>query len=189
MTGARAPLCVLLIALTACASEPPAPVEYLLRPPLEQTAQAAEPTPYAALGNIALPVYLERQGIVVETGGHRIQVARDHRWAEPLSRAIRRMLQVGIAEAAGRGVAASRAQAKDPEVVIDVTVHQLHGSVDGEVVLAADWQVEAAADGRILRRGELAERTLTDAAGYDALVDAHAELLDRLSSAIADSLP
>lgn len=179
---------LLLGALAACASGPPAAVEYLLRPPLEEIGGGDERVPYAALGRIMLAPYLARDGIVVETGDHRIQAARGHLWAEPLSRSLRRMLQVGIGRASGRAVADTQAGAADHEVVIDVDIHRLHGSLQGAVAIAAEWRLRETSTNRMLGRHELVHSTLTTEPGYDALVQAHISLLEALSEAIAESL-
>lgn len=175
--------------IAGCAATPaPAPQEYLLRPPLAETVRELEQTPTLALGRVTLPAYLDREGIVLETGDHRIQAAREHRWAEPLSSSLRRMLQAGIARASGHSVGDLRDDVTGHRQVLDVDVHQLHATVGGEVTLAADWQLREPRTGRVLQRHEFVRRTLTRQAGYEAVVEAHAELLGELSRAIAESL-
>lgn len=187
--GALAGLLPMVLATAGCTSTPPAPAEYLLRPALQETVRAVEQTPQLALGRVSLPPYLERDGIVLETGDRRVQAARDHRWAEPLSRALRRMLQTGVARASGRSVADLQNGDVEHVLVIDVDVHQFHGTVNGTVTLAADWALRDQRTGRVLQRHEFVRRTPTRERGYDALVAAHASLLDELAEAIAAALP
>ncbi len=180
----------LLLMLAGCASTPPAPVEYLLRPPLSETPSAptAEPA-RVALGRLQIAPYLDQTGIVIATGDHRIEVAQDHRWAEPLSHSLRRMLQVDIAKAAGEPVAENSNEAGYQGIIVDVNVHRLHGSLDGKVMIDADWQLRDSASGALLGRYRFAHTALTQAPGYAALVQAHVVLLGDLSKAIAESLP
>lgn len=175
--------------LSGCANTPTAaPVEYLLRPSLEQSAGPFEQPPRVALGRVSIPPYLDREGIVVETGDSRVQAAAGHRWAQPLARSIRRVLQVEVARALNQPVAGSREDSRNAEVIVDVSIHQFHGSVDGEVLLAAEWQLREPRTSRVLARREFVRTALTDESGYDALVSAHEKLLTELSRAIADSL-
>lgn len=179
---------ILMVIVTGCAATPSPPTEYLLRPPLPETDGHVRQAPDAALGRVSVPPYLDRQGIVLETGDQRLQVARNHRWAEPLSRSLRRMLQVGISRASGRAVGDTRSDTAGARLVIDVDIHRLHGSVDGQVILAADWQLRDAESGQVADRYRVVRSTLTAEGGYDALVRAHVTLLDELSTAIAETL-
>ena len=179
----------LLLTLFGCASTPaPAPAEYLLRPPVEESARPLQQPPGAALGRVTVAPYLDRPGIVVETGGPRIQVARNHRWAEPLPQALRRTLQLGIGQASGRAVADRQHEPGGAEVVVDVDVERLHGTLEGKVTLAANWQLRDARTGRVLGRHELVRSTLTGESGYDAMVSAQIDLLQALAQAIARTL-
>jgi hypothetical protein len=178
----------LLVLLGGCATTVTVPVEYLLRPSLGERAGPIQTPPLAALGRVSVAPYLDREGLVLETGDQRIHVALNHRWAEPLSHSLRRMLQVGISRASGTAVADVQSGAGNPELVIDVDVHRFHGSLQGRVILAADWQLRDPRSGRVLGRHELVHSTLTDADGYDALVRAHVALLEELSEAIAATL-
>jgi hypothetical protein len=183
----------LLVVLSGCATTATMPVEYLLRPPLEERAGPVHTPPIAALGRVSIAPYLDRKGIVLETAEQRIHVALNHRWAEPLSQSLRRMLQVGVSRASGTAVAdvqygAGNSGAGSPEVIVDVDVYRFHGSQQGRVILVADWQLRDPRSGRVLGRHEFVQSTLTDADGYDALVRAHIALLEQLSGAIAATL-
>lgn len=175
------------LAGTGCSTTPPEPAEYLLRPSLENGRTIEQP-PIAALGQLSVAPYLNRQGIVLETGEGRLEMARSHRWAEPLAHSLRRMLRMGIAQASGRAVAEARSGSGAAPVVIDVDIHRLHGSLEGEVVLAADWLLRDGDSAEVLGRYGTVHRVLTKEDGYPALVRAHAELLDALSASIADTV-
>lgn len=174
--------------MLGCAGAPTPTNEYLLRLPFEANGARRASSSEIAIGRVSIAPYLQRDGIVVEIEAQRIQAARDHRWAEPLPRSLRRALQEGIATATGREVVDAETQGPvaDGTTVIDVQIHRLHGSLEGEVALAADWQLRGA-DG-IVARHSFAETVLTRASGYDALVAAHVELLEALSSAIAQTV-
>lgn len=175
--------------LAACATTTAPPQEYLLRPPFEAAAVTGEQPAGITLGRVQVAPYLDQRGIVLETGEHRIEVARDHLWAEPLSQSLRQMLRSGLERASDRSVVDAQRTSADGGVVIDVNVDRLHGSLQGEVVLDAGWLLRDASTGRVLGRYRLARSTLTDRPGYDALVQAHVALLEELARAIAGTLP
>ena len=177
-----------LATLFGCASAPPPTSEYLLRLPFEADGARRTDSAEIAIGRVSIAPYLDRDGIVIETGAQRIQAARDHRWAEPLPRSLRRALQEGIATVTGRDVVDAETQGPTAEgtTVIDVQIHRLHGTLEGEVALTADWQLRGA-DGTVARHS-FADTVLTRAPGYDAIVAAHIELLAALSEAIARTI-
>lgn len=172
--------------LAGCASAPaPGPAEYLLGPSfaMEQAANA-DPRAQAALARVTVAPYLRRHGIVLETAERRLETARDHRWAQPLDQSLRRLLQLTIAGTSGVTVAGDPESAASPQYLIDVDVHRFHGTADGQVQLAADWQLRRAEDGTVAARHHFAEHRSTTAAGYPALVNAHAALVEELAATI-----
>jgi hypothetical protein len=184
----RPMLIIVLVIIGACASPSSPPVEYLLRPPLDEHVGAVPDPHHAALARLSVAPYLDQDGLVVETADLQIQVARQHRWAEPLSHALRHLLQSGIARASGTAVADLQSGRVDHEVAIDVDIHRLHGSLRGRVVLAAEWWLRDARTGRVIGRYEFVRSAQTSENGYDAMVRAHVTLLEQLSAAIAESL-
>lgn len=170
--------------LAACAGQPAEHHEYLLPlPAIEVRERGGEPI---RLLPVSIAPYLDQQGIVLQTAGPEVHVGRQNRWAEPLDAAVDRYLQTAITNATGRVVEVSPLTTGDAKTEVQVRVHQLHGSADGSVRLTAEWSVATPAGDRLLRVFEASEAQTTD--GYPGLVDAHAALLDRLASAIAESL-
>lgn len=176
--------------LAGCASAPaPRTAEYLLGPSFAMEQAAIVHTrPQAALARVTVAPYLQRHGIVLETSERRLETARDHRWAQPLDQSMRRLLQLTIARTSGLTIVADPEGAESLQFLIDVDVHRFHGTADGQVQLVADWQLRRAEDRTVAARHHFAERTATTAAGYRALVRAHAALAEDLGAAIGRSL-
>lgn len=181
---------LLAVVLAGCAAAPaPRPAEYLLTPSFAMEQAATVDTRFrAALARVTVAPYLQRHGIVLETAERRLETARNHRWAQPLDESLRRLLQLSIADASGLSVAGDPDSASGPQYLIDVDVHRFHGTADGQVQLAADWQLRRADDGTVAARHHFAEQTTTTAAGYPALVRAHATLAEELAAAIGQVL-
>jgi uncharacterized lipoprotein YmbA len=130
--------------------------------------------------------YLDRKGIVLLTGDAEINEAKQHTWAEPLSQSIRRYLQVAVAAEAGVVVEVPPLTTTDPVLELEVSIHQLHGSIDGGVVLVAEWSLSGADFPPRLFQFEGRHKQRSD--GYSALVEEHAALLDSLAQEIANQL-
>ena len=80
-------IAALLTGLWGCSHAPaPAPPGYLL-----PSATGAAPSPLTI--KVQLASYLNRGGIVMQLSDSEIQVARHHRWAEPLATQLQRSLE------------------------------------------------------------------------------------------------
>lgn len=178
-------LLVLGLTLAGCAGSPPVEDhDYLLRP--QQLTVLSGGRSIVALERVSIAPYLDQKGIVLQTGRSEIEVARHHRWAEPLDEAVERYLQVSIANQGEVAVESAPMTTVEEDARLSVRINQLHGTETGQVRLVADWKVEQDdADPKLYSFDE-SVRQATD--GYPALVDAHAALLDELSGAIAESL-
>ena len=171
------------IVCAGCGSQAVQSTEYLLRPQPNTNQGFAEPT--IGLGKIEVAPYLDHEGIVLETMPDEMNTAQHHRWAEPLSFAIRRYLQVAIGRAASLDIAGSITATGDVGTQVDVIVHQLHGSVTGNVKLVAEWQIHSRESGDVLARQQFSAAETIQGDGYAEIVRAHAALLDELAESIA----
>lgn len=125
---------------------------------------------------INLASYLRQPGIVLAKQEHELQLANYHLWAEPLNRAIRSHLKYRLEDA----------QLKDVDWV-QIDIRQLHGSVQGQVLLDAKWHVMM--NCKLEAQASFNQTLAQPQAGYRALVSSHQELLRQLSQSIAKALP
>ena len=179
---------LIAIALTGCSSTPPETITYLLRPDAPAGVMPVDRGARVALGRISTAAYLDRVGIVLEDRNHRITVARNHRWAEPLSESLRRMLQVEISRAAGFGVGDEPVSGSRQEILIDVQIYQFHGAFSGAAKLIANWRLRKANSDEIIKSYAFSRQAALRADGYDILVQTQIDLLVELAVAIAASL-
>jgi hypothetical protein len=174
----------LLALLTGCGSQPLETHQYLLRPAEVELSTTSSAT--VRLSRVEVAAYLDREGIILQTGDAEINEAKQHTWAEPLSQSIRRYLQVTVAAEAGVDVEVPPLATADPAFELEVSIHQLHGSSNGDVVLVAEWSLSGADYPPRLHQFEARHKQRSD--GYSALVQEHATLLDSLAREIADQI-
>jgi len=178
----------LFLALVACAGKTPDTVRYLLPAATPVGTARVEPPRWIALGGIQLAPYLMQAGLVVETGAREVRPARFHRWAEPLDAGLRRFLRAEISAALGYDIAADTAQRSRWDETVELEIDRLHGTLSGEAVLVARWQVRPAPGQGEPRAFRFTERRPLAEAGYAGLVEAEIALLKQLAQEIAGSL-
>jgi uncharacterized lipoprotein YmbA len=177
-------LCAGLL-LTGCAGSPTVEDhDYLIRP--QQLMVSSGSRSAVLLKPVAVAPYLDQKGIVLQTSGSEVQVAKHHRWAEPLDESVGRYLQVSIANQAEIAVESAPLTTVEEEATVTVRINQMHGTESGRVRLVADWKVDRADKESMLFYFD--ESVTQSVDGYPALVEAHGDLLDELGGAIAESL-
>jgi len=181
-------LCVItLLALLGCATAPaPERTRYLMR---SSEGTPAGPVSHARLGfrRVVVAPYLKSLGLVVETGPGQVNSARFHEWAEPLDQGLRRFLVPATAAALGESVGGGAAYAGDWAYRVDLYIDQLHGTAEGDALLAAEWRIVDSA-GVEVGRSAFSKRSALSGSGYDALAEAELALVAELATAVADSL-
>lgn len=173
-----------LLALTACGNQPPAPTEYLLRSDLERHSRELRPSRLYRFGDLRVADYIDRPGLVLETGAGVIHQAVNHLWAEPLRSSLRLFLATEISALVGEDIFFE--VGGDTPITIDIMIDQLHGTAEGEAMLAAYWRLTAT-DGERRSFQFVASRPLQED-GYRALADAEKALLQSLAREIAGTL-
>lgn len=109
-TARRAAAGLLVLALAACGSRLPDPQLYRLDASVPAGAGPQAAVPPAAAGDwqlllpVALPDYLDHDGLLLPQGPAQVQRLSRHRWAEPLAEAVPRLLRHDL----GRLVGAAR---------------------------------------------------------------------------------
>lgn len=135
--------CVLL--MTGCARTPPVAYYQLSAvdsgPPAADAGAIGEAT--IGLGPVLLPDFLDRPHIVIREGANRLQLAQDHRWAEPLAGNIARVLRENLA---ARLVTErivhypwSKGAAVDYQIIVELI--SFEGEGYKEARLAAVWSI------------------------------------------------
>ncbi len=181
-------LLALVLCLAGCASAPPERAYYLLRAELPGPLAAPDPGSLAGVGRVSVAPYLDRAGIVVQTGEHRVREARYHLWAEPLEQGIRVYLRDRVSSVLGRALNTAPGRADSWRYRIDVSIEEFHGKLDGDVRLVARWSLVDLADDAVLETQRFSRMSSQASDGYPGLLETLTSLLDELAESIAEAL-
>lgn len=189
MIPPRAPTALLLAALAGCASSP-LPRFYTLEGPALATPTRADPARLRlSVGPVSVPDSVDREEIVLRTGGNRLELSDLHRWAEPLPAAIARVLAADLGRALGTPWAGVRGQwtGGEPDLRVAVDVLRFDSALGQAATVEAAWEVRRK-DGGPALQGRTLAREPTAGEGYDALAAAHARALARIARDIAAAI-
>jgi uncharacterized lipoprotein YmbA len=169
-------LCV-LACLTACGGYSPQPKYYLLEEEQQPAAPLQGDRPTVALRQVSLPSYLDRDALVLRSSGAvRLSMAEYHLWAEPLSKAVPRLLEETMRPLLQeKGLNLLWPDATDALLQADAAFLRFDGAPDGVAGIGARWRI-LGRDGALLAQGVFAKET--EAGGsYESLVRALSRLL------------
>ena len=153
--------------------------------PKEEPAPADAAKGWIGLGPVTVPSYLERPEIVRRASEHELAPARSDRWAEPLDRAVLRVLVQDLAQVTGRRVVAYPWKTTlAPACVVAVDLTRFEAVEGKRVELAADVDVSGPAGGPTVRRHEQVGVALAADDG-GAIAKAMSEALAQLAGKIA----
>jgi uncharacterized lipoprotein YmbA len=154
----------------------------------QSTSGASAPAAVAysvSVGRVSVPEIVDRPQFVVSVAANQVELAEQARWAEPLNRAIPRVIAANLAQS----LADARVSAFSPEgdyrVQVDI---QRFESIRGEaVIIDAVWSVRPA-KGAAPRTGRSVVREAVAGKDYDGLAAAHSKALAVLSDDIAQAI-
>ena len=168
-----------LACLTACGGRSPQPRYYLLEEERPIAASLSVDRPAAVLHRVSLPSYLDRDALVLRSGGAvQIAVADYHLWAEPLSKAVPRLLEETMRPLLlENGLNLLWPDAADAALRMDVDLLRLDGAPGGSAEISARWRIFGGTDA-LLAQGTFTRET---SAG-----DGHENMVRALSGLLAD---
>jgi len=181
-------LMLVAVALFAGCGARPETRLYLLSAlaPDAPTAEGAGQTMVIGLGPVTLPDYLDRPQIIFRVSANRLEAADTHRWAEPLSASVARVLAENLASQlpGSRILNYPWVSGETPDFQVRVEVLRFDAGPDEAVHLLANWSVKG-------REGAPRRVDLTVAAptlDFESMVSAESQALFTLSREIADEL-
>ncbi len=190
-------VCGMLPALSGCFGSSQSSRFYTLTTPKEQGGPSpARLDRLVAVGPVNIPDYLDRNQIVTRSGGNEIFLAEFDRWGGPLDGEITRALVSCLSDQLkSRHVAVipwRSAPGSETSVMfrIPVNVLRFDGTPGGKVVLDATWGVFVKGE-RLETPVFATESIITEdvnGRGYDALVAAMGNAVERLAKEMADSI-
>jgi uncharacterized lipoprotein YmbA len=130
------------------------------------------------LGPLYLPEVLQRPQLVTRTG-NRVEIADNHRWAEPLEENITRVLREYLADLLGTEQIITYPWPRSTLVDYQLKIEILRFAGEGlaEAHLEAVWSVMDGEGKCILQPRRVIHRMAADPASYERLVDALNETL------------
>lgn len=136
--------------LAACGSSPPNDY-YRLMPRAQPTTTGEQPA--LGVGPVAIPHYLNRGGMVYSTGGNRLFVAEQHRWAEPLDEGVMRVVALNLARLLHTDNLRLFPWDMDdvPDYTLELNVLELN-TEDSDAVLIVDWVIRRPQDHTVVER-------------------------------------
>lgn len=188
--GSLAMAAVLAALLAGCASPLP-PVTWLRLPaeaPGSDESPAAPVTRevWQLMAPVGLPGHLDRDALLVGSGGASLQPLGGVRWAEPLRDVVPRLLRQDLTRAWGAPVwAAPLPPGVRPTRQLRVEFSALDVTADGRgVQLRARWSLADALGATPPQVGEAAFVTAASGPDADALATAHRRALQQLAQRI-----
>ena len=168
-----------LACLTACGGRSPQPKYYMLgaEQPVVALLQGANST--VVLRQASLPSYLDRDALVLRSGeAVQIVVAEYHLWAEPLRKAVPRLLEETMRPLLQeKGLHLLWSDATDAALQVDAAFLRLDGAPGGTAGISARWRI-LGREGALLAQGLFTKEI--DAG------DSHESMVRALSLLLAD---
>lgn len=188
---AGAPVWAVLAALLAGCASPLPPVTWLRLPAEAPGGEVAPAAPisrevWQLMAPVVLPGHLDRETLLVGSGGASLQPLAGVRWAEPLRDAVPRLLRQDLTRAWGAPVwAAPLPPGVRPTRQLRVEFSALDVTADGRgVQLQARWSMADASGATPPQVGEAAFVTAASGPDADALAAAHRRALQQLAQRI-----
>lgn len=178
------------ILLAACATTSPETHFYTLS--VENSPAGEVKSDGAALKisvwQVTLPEIVDRNQMVVRVDANRVEIADFHRWAEPLRRAIPRVLAENLAQQLGSGylVFAGQPAALTPEVRVSLDLQKFDALMGEGVAVEALWTVRAPKGE--LRTGQASVVERAAMGNHAAIAAAYSRALARLARAVGETV-
>lgn len=180
---------VFVLLLSACASSPETRYYYLSVTDRVATPQKIALTGPLGIGPVSVAAYLNRVQITTSDGNHQLDLAMFDHWAEPLNKAVERVLVDYIANRSDQPVYAFPWPKHMPvSYAVTVAIDELD-RIGNKAVLKATWMVTDTSK-RVLsfqRRSDIV-MTISDSS-YEDLAAVYSRLIGQLGDQIIYSLP
>lgn len=139
---------------------------------------------------VSLPEIVDRPQLVLRKGGNEIVLEEQHRWAEPLKRALPRVIALNLSRRLGNVRVASHPQngLSDADYLIALDFHRFEAWHEVEIRLDVSWRVLGTDRKAMTTRRAFIVESTTDDHRHAAVVAALDRGIDRLGLLIAESI-
>ncbi len=185
--------CGVFLTVLGCGTSQPSHF-YLLRAMPPSSVSGLSDTKASSLsfglGPVTLPKYLDRPQIVTQAGGHEVELAEFHKWAEPLSENVSHVLAENLSVMLSTDRIEQypwrRTTPVDFQITVDVL--QFDGIRGGEAVLSARWRLLGGDEQTVFTTRKTHVSHHPTGQDYEALVEAMSHNLEDLSREIAEAI-
>jgi len=189
-------IALFVLVLSACATSPKKIHYYQLSSTnsLPVTKQSNEQdlsskSALVVLQPLGLASYLRRQGIVMETSAHQLQISSRHQWAEGLQNAITRLVLNGLSVQLSnfRFENNDRLNGGEANYQLKISLEQFHIGRDSQTITSGHFWLFDQQQKLIVKKAFSLNRTLRKD-GYEQAVDQLEKSLQELVKMIADEV-
>ncbi len=180
-------LAVLAVTISGCGSTPTSD-HYLLSGP--DGVNPSGQTPSVGVGPITVPEYLNRNSMVYNRAGNKLEIAPYSRWAEPLEDGISRVLALNLATQLNTENVQTFPwqQRRAPTYAVAVRVLELDANAQ-RARLVAEWRVrKSGEDEDDVRRIAQLEQTIPGELSAEKVARIYSAMFAELSQTIADQI-
>ena len=172
----------LTVFLGGCGSSP-IPNYYLLTPNAQPSADASSDL-IIGVGPIEVSDFLERPQIAIHGGTNRLEIDELNRWAEPLDRAVVRVMALNLAALLGTQKITGFPWRRDdrPDIAVRIAILALDRR-HGQAVLGVRWVLVDTASERVVHQA-LDRYEQPSASEPELLAAAYSDLLAKLAADI-----
>jgi hypothetical protein len=177
----------LLVALCGCSSPPTHFYTLDAVPPARPVAAGIALSPPIEVADVPVPAVLDRDSIVLNEGGDRLNVSSQDEWGAPLGRLIRQTLTSDLMSRLPPGsvLAPGSTAPRSGLRIVSVNIVRFSGDAAGNVVLDASWSLLKAGTSDVLRSGHEVIRTRAASGKVADVVPAMSEALGQLADRLA----
>src|ERR1700730_16479807 len=177
------------VVLASCASKEPFPRFYVLTQTSGPMASRRGGTT-VFVRRVEVPAYLVRLSIVTMRGGGEADYAETARWAEPLDQGVARAVAENLNRRSGiTAIGFSPASPPGPHRYdVQIRLDRFEGTENGDVVLAAHWEVLTADGSSVSNRSTEIHRNGWTPGDYPGLVKLLSDETAEMSSQIVRAI-
>ena len=178
-----------IVAIVAACGSSPRSNHYVLS--AKPGTLSGQDEPALGIGPIAIPEYLNRNALVYNRQGNKLQVASSERWAEPLEDGLQRVISLNLAGLVGTQNVRffPWSSQRPPDYGIKINLLALDAN-DQEARLVAEWLVYRPANGETVKRriAKIQQPLPAGQLSPEQIAPAYSELLYQLSQVIAEAI-
>ncbi len=179
-----------LLLLATCSSPPTQ--FYTLNPvsPAQRAASGPALTPPIEVGEVPVPATMDRNSIVLDAGGARLDIASNDQWGAPVGQLIRQTLTADLSARlpSGSVLPPGGTAPKSGLRVVSLNIQRFAGDTVGNVTLEAGWSVLRAGSSDVLRSGHVVIHLRAASGKVADIVPAMSTALGQLADRIAAAL-